>query len=313
MINLFNLSDNLKQIQLFFVFSAFMLLFGCSTPDFSELEAEINAAALVTPAAPALPTDTTAQNPDAVAESGIELNVEPAVESELSAYPEPVAEGGYPEPVAEVADGAYPAVETENVTEPVVEAAPDTVADEADAGQTAQLVTDLNPAAVAPAADQSSAASLELEWADLIPADFSADAIYEKYQEELSKYPDGDPKAQEVYTQMQEEFNNAPTNEELNGKLVRVPGFITALDYSADTVTEFLLVPYFGACIHVPPPPVNQTVFVTTDIADGIAIEDTFAPIWVVGVLQTESTSTELATAGYTIIDAKIETYSDQQ
>ncbi len=150
---------------------------------------------------------------------------------------------------------------------------------------------------------------LQLEWGNLVPAEFTSDAIYDRYEEQLAALEFSDPAALELRQQMQEELNNAPTNQDLNGKLVRVPGFITPLDYAESSIQEFLLVPYYGACIHVPPPPVNQTVFVATADGDEIAMEDAFGPIWVTGILQTESTDTDLATAGYTIVDAQIELY----
>jgi hypothetical protein len=50
--------------------------------------------------------------------------------------------------------------------------------------------------------------------------------------------------------------------EDLNGRIVRMPGYLLPLDVIGAKVTEFLLVPYIGACIHVPPPPPNQIVYV---------------------------------------------------
>ena len=91
---------------------------------------------------------------------------------------------------------------------------------------------------------------------------------------------------------------------------VRIPGFIAPLNYADDTITEFLLVPYFGACIHVPPPPVNQTVMVTTAEGHGINIRDSSKPFWVMGKIVTEGTTTELAAAGYSIQEAIIEPYT---
>ena len=290
MMNQIRLFDYSKYFNFKMLLSigALVFLFGCASVQLPpEIEAELNPAQLVTPAAPALPTATAVYIPEVPAPAAAES-------SEVSSYPEPAAEG---------ADSAYPAAEAEIDVDAVLE----------ETSLVAEAITKIDPDTLVPAAEQSEATYLELGWPDLVPADFSADAIYAKYQEELSQYQDGDPQAQEVFQKMQEEFNNAPTNDELNGKLVRVPGFITPLDYSSDTVTEFLLVPYFGACIHVPPPPVNQTVFVSTGAEDGIALEDTFAPIWVMGVLATESTTTELAMAGYTITDAKIELYSYEQ
>ncbi len=49
---------------------------------------------------------------------------------------------------------------------------------------------------------------------------------------------------------------------ELNGSKVKIPGFVIPLEGDDKAVTEFLLVPYFGACIHVPPPPPNQIIYV---------------------------------------------------
>jgi hypothetical protein len=48
----------------------------------------------------------------------------------------------------------------------------------------------------------------------------------------------------------------------LDNKLVSIPGFMVPLEDDADQVTEFILVPFAGACIHVPPPPPNQMIYV---------------------------------------------------
>ena len=50
----------------------------------------------------------------------------------------------------------------------------------------------------------------------------------------------------------------------LNGAQVRIPGYVLPLEFEGTRVREFLLVPYVGACIHVPAPPPNQMVFVRT-------------------------------------------------
>ncbi|MCB8944790.1 MAG: DUF3299 domain-containing protein [Ardenticatenaceae bacterium] len=150
---------------------------------------------------------------------------------------------------------------------------------------------------------------LELNWNDLIPSDFQPEAIMVRYQERLSQFEDGDPEAMDVYMEMQEEFNNAPRNEALNNMFIKLPGFIAPLEYVDGYVTEFLLVPYFGACIHVPPPPVNQTVLVKVAEGYGIRIEESFNPFWILGKLITEGTTTDLAEAGYYIEGAIVEPY----
>jgi hypothetical protein len=77
--------------------------------------------------------------------------------------------------------------------------------------------------------------------------------------------------------------------KDLNGKLVRLPGYILPLEMSGLKVTEFLLVPYVGACIHVPPPPPNQIVFVKTGAKKGYASKQLYEPVWVTGVISVQS------------------------
>ena len=96
--------------------------------------------------------------------------------------------------------------------------------------------------------------------------------------------------------------------EELDGVLVKIPGFVVPLEVSeGGKVTEFLLVPYFGACIHYPPPPANQIVHITAE--DPIDLESTWDPIWATGKLQTEFRELGLATAGYAMAAETIEAY----
>ncbi len=65
-----------------------------------------------------------------------------------------------------------------------------------------------------------------------------------------------------------QDFN---VNKSLEGATVRLPGFIVPLEaVKSGDVSEFLLVPYFGSCIHVPPPPPNQIVYVHTGKRSGI-------------------------------------------
>ena len=86
-------------------------------------------------------------------------------------------------------------------------------------------------------------------------------------------------------------------------------------DPSAVSVSEIMLqqtpvatvVPYFGACIHVPPPPPNQVVFVSLPVA--VAVEDPYGPHWVTGVMRTSSSSTELADAAYTLNGELVEVF----
>ena len=90
-----------------------------------------------------------------------------------------------------------------------------------------------------------------------------------------------------------------PVVRELDGKRVRIGGYVVPLDFEATSVKEFLLVPYVGACIHVPPPPPNQIVYVKT--AKGFDVAGTFDPVYVTGTLKVASQYTGLAETGYSI------------
>lgn len=150
------------------------------------------------------------------------------------------------------------------------------------------------------------AAAKELEWDDLIPKDFRPDDLLAAYNaDELS---DDDPRAAELMAKLKELWKLAPVVKELNGELIKLPGFVVPLEGDGEVVTSFLLVPYYGACIHVPPPPANQTVYVKA--GQGSAkIRELFETVWVTGRLSVQSTSSELGDAGYTISGARVEAY----
>jgi len=102
---------------------------------------------------------------------------------------------------------------------------------------------------------------------------------------------------------------------ELDGQRVKLPGFLLPLEFDEKKVTEFLLVPWFGACIHTPPPPANQIVFVTME--KGYDNLEQFAPVWVWGEMQVKSTQRSLylvdgesgIDTGYTLVAEKVTPY----
>ncbi|MEM6439196.1 MAG: DUF3299 domain-containing protein [Pseudomonadota bacterium] len=99
----------------------------------------------------------------------------------------------------------------------------------------------------------------------------------------------------------------ASMTTEYDGERVRLPGFVIPLDFIGDGVTTLLLVPYVGACIHVPPPPPNQLVVVTTE--EPHRITGLFEPVWVTGEFGAAAAVTELADVGYAIAADTIEPY----
>jgi hypothetical protein len=90
-----------------------------------------------------------------------------------------------------------------------------------------------------------------------------------------------------------------PVVAELDGKRVRIGGYVVPLDFEATSVKEFLLVPFVGACIHVPPPPANQIIYVKA--AKSFDVSGPFDPVYVTGTLKTAGQFTGLAETGYTI------------
>ncbi len=105
----------------------------------------------------------------------------------------------------------------------------------------------------------------------------------------------------------------------LNGQQVRIPGYFLPLEASGTRITEFLLVPYIGACIHVPPPPPNQIVHVKTLQKKGYSSKNLYEPVWVTGVITAKSMVKDLYLAdgsagvniGYTMQAKRIEPYKE--
>lgn len=106
-------------------------------------------------------------------------------------------------------------------------------------------------------------------------------------------------------------------NTSLNGQKVRIAGYLLPLEFSEDGDTDFLLVPYVGACIHVPPPPANQIVFVR--LAKKFKVKDLYTAVWVTGAMKTKSASKALTlidgsadvSVGYHIDGGSVEIYKE--
>ncbi len=95
---------------------------------------------------------------------------------------------------------------------------------------------------------------------------------------------------------------------EMNGQAIRLPGFIVPLEFDEEQlITQFFLVPYFGACIHEPPPPPNQIIFV--NYSAGLQLDALYEPFWISGVLATTLVENETATAAYSMQMDSYEVY----
>lgn len=93
-----------------------------------------------------------------------------------------------------------------------------------------------------------------------------------------------------------------------DGAVVRVPGFIIPLEDNDREVSEFLLVPYPLACIHVPAPPPNQIVHVKMDKGKKVAF-DFYEPVWAQGRLKIERTQNMYTDSSFFMTGLSIEPY----
>ena len=96
--------------------------------------------------------------------------------------------------------------------------------------------------------------------------------------------------------------------EALDGQVVRMPGYILPLDYAEQgEAREFLLLPYHGACVHYPPPPPNQIVYLRSP--EPIRYASLWEPVWVEGRMEIERVDTDLAATAYAMAVRSVEPY----
>ena len=144
-----------------------------------------------------------------------------------------------------------------------------------------------------------------LNWQELIPEGAPPQVPQMTPMHDMSQL--GDALSEGGAASLQQ-FPAAPVVKEMDGQNVKIPGYIVPLDVTEEgRVTEFLLVPYFGACIHVPPPPSNQIIHVNAEL--GVLLDALYQPFWVEGPLKVEHSSSELAEVGYQMAAEKIYAY----
>jgi uncharacterized protein len=146
---------------------------------------------------------------------------------------------------------------------------------------------------------------VDIEWDELMPKGWRAPQALEGV--DLASLSDSDPRARALLDKLRQDQDKAPIVKALDGKRVRIAGFVVPLERNDNGVREFLLVPYFEACIHTPPPPANQIVHVLTETP--FPPEKAIFPVWVTGTLKAVAAVTAEGTAGYRIADAQVEEY----
>ena len=144
-------------------------------------------------------------------------------------------------------------------------------------------------------------------WEDLMP-EGEEERLAQMYQAQMAMLYSGAGVSEGSAADSAVQIGTFNTVKELNGKKIRIPGYTVPFEYGADAqIKEFLLVPYFGACIHSPPPPPNQTVFVMAD--KPIKMKDLAQAVWIEGTIYTQTQSSDLADAAYTIKLDSVEAY----
>ena len=149
-----------------------------------------------------------------------------------------------------------------------------------------------------------------IEWVSLIPEDVLE--ILLNPPEYISDIEDGsadDTISSQIKNALtaasddkyQQALVSTEVNADMNGAMVRIPGFVVPLEFNDDqTVTQFFLVPYFGACLHMPPPPPNQIILVNA-AGQGIPMPDLYVPFWISGKLETTISANEIAMSAYSL------------
>ncbi|MFY7873733.1 MAG: DUF3299 domain-containing protein [Limnohabitans sp.] len=163
----------------------------------------------------------------------------------------------------------------------------------------------LSPAsAAAPVA----AGARTITWERLMPPGW--DPFKDIKAESLQVLDDADPRAAALLKRMREAWDKAPVNPAVVGQQVRLPGYVVPLEERPEGLKEFLLVPYFGACIHSPPPPANQIVHVLLDKpVKGFRSMDT---VWITGLLAADRTDSFMGAAGYRMKSPAVSRYTER-
>lgn len=148
-----------------------------------------------------------------------------------------------------------------------------------------------------------------IAWEQLIPAGW--DPYKDLKALNLDSLSDKDPRADEALKKMRKMWDNAPINPLVLGQNVRLPGYVVPLEDLPAGMKEFLLVPYFGACVHSPPPPANQIVHVILDKPNKrFRLMDV---VWVAGVLSATKTDSHMGVASYRIDASLLTPYAEKK
>ena len=143
-------------------------------------------------------------------------------------------------------------------------------------------------------------------WPALMPPGWSPRTAMDRLG--LDSIEDGDPRSAEALRRLRADWDNAPPNLAMDGRRLRIWGYLVPLEQNVSHIREFLLVPYFGACIHAPAPPANQVVHVIPATPYPKALRGTSA-VWISGTLRIIRAESDLGAACYRMPAADVEPY----
>ena len=151
----------------------------------------------------------------------------------------------------------------------------------------------------------------KITWDDLLNEEW-----YQQMTKDMATYgrmsflKDGSEEAEKLMASMRKKLDEAPISTKYVNQKIRMPGFVVPLDAVRNGQREFLLVPYFGACIHTPPPPANQIVLVTPHPQLNLSKTlESMDVIWVEGELKESRTKTASGVSGYSLEAIKVYPY----
>jgi len=161
----------------------------------------------------------------------------------------------------------------------------------------------------APAVSADAQSYEEIDWTELMPAEdlsallnrpaFLDDIADGSAQDSLDNFQQRQLEDEQAQ-QYQAALSSTRVIQGFDGKAIRIPGFIVPLAQNEDKeVTRFFIVPYFGACLHMPPPPPNQILYVESE--QGITLENLYDPYWFEGIVSIEQKVDAMGTSAYSL------------
>ena len=158
-----------------------------------------------------------------------------------------------------------------------------------------------------------------VEWVDLIPPEVLEILLNPpSYIAEIEDGSAEDQITSQMKNTLAEEEEDAyrralastDVNPAMDGLKIRIPGFVVPLEFDEDqTISQFFLVPYFGACLHMPPPPPNQIILV--DAPEGVQMSALYEPFWLEGEVSTVVSENDMAKSAYAMQLHKLSPYSE--